>query len=68
MPTATATSVRVTDGGTQTTDGPTVRTEPQLTAYYKVQADSLDQAVEFASRIPGARWGSIEVRQVIEYD
>jgi hypothetical protein len=68
MPTSTAKSVRVTDGGTEISDGPTVRTDPQLTAYYKVKADSLDQAVEFASRIPGARWGSIEVRQVIEYD
>jgi hypothetical protein len=68
MPTSTAKSVRVTGSGTETSDGPTVRTSPQLTAYYKVQADSFDQAIEFASRIPGARWGSIEVRQVIEYD
>jgi hypothetical protein len=68
MPTTTAKSVRVADGRTETTDGPTVRTEPQLVAYYKVQADSLDQALEFASRVPGARWGSIEVRQVIEFN
>ena len=68
MPTTTAKSVRVTDGRTEATDGPTVRTDPQLIAYYKVQADNLDQAVEFASRVPGARWGSIEVRQVVEFN
>jgi len=68
MPTSTAKSVRVAGGRTETTDGPTVRTEPQLVAYYKVQADSLDQAVDFASRVPGAQWGSIEVRPVVEFD
>jgi hypothetical protein len=68
LPTSTAKSVRVTDAGTETTDGPTVSTSPQLVAYYKVKADSPEQAVEFASQIPGARWGSVEVRQVMEFD
>jgi hypothetical protein len=68
LPTSTAKSVRVIGGRTEISEGPTVRTEPQLIAYYKVKADNVNQAVEFASRIPGARWGSIEVRQVIEYD
>jgi hypothetical protein len=68
MPTSTAKSVRVTDGGTQTTDGPTVSTTPQLIAYYKVQADSPQQAAELAARVPGARWGSIEVRPVVQFD
>ena len=68
MPTTTAKSVRVAGGRTETTDGPTVRTDPQLVAYYKVQADSLDQALDFASRVPGAQWGSIEVRPVVEFD
>jgi len=68
LPTATATSVTVRDGGTRTDAGPVVTTEPQLTAYYKVQADSPAQAVEMASRIPGARFGSIEVRQILEFD
>jgi hypothetical protein len=68
LPTATATSVAVRDGGTQATAGPAVTTEPQLIAYYKVQADSPEQAVEMASRIPGAQWGSVEVRPIMQFD
>ena len=67
-PTTTAKSVSVRDGGVTAADGPSVSTHPQLIAYYKVSADSPDQAVEMASRIPGARWGSVEVRQVVEFD
>jgi hypothetical protein len=68
LPTSTAKTVRVTDGGTETTEGPPVTTTPQLIAYYKVKADGPEQALELASRIPGARWGSIEVRPVMEFD
>ena len=68
LPTSTATTVRVAGNGTETSEGPAVKSDPQLTAYYKVQADSREQAVEMASRIPGARYGSVEVRQVIEFD
>ena len=68
LPTATAKTVRVQDGQTKTDGGPVVVTEPQLIAYYKVQADGEDQAVEMASRIPGARFGSIEVRPIMEFD
>jgi hypothetical protein len=68
LPTATATSVAVRDGGTKTNSGPVVTTDPQLLAYYKVQADSAEQAVEMASRIPGAQWGSVEVRQIMQFD
>ncbi len=68
MPTSTAKSVRVTDGGTETADGPSVTTNPQLIAYYKVEADSPEHAVELAARIPGARWGSVEVRPVVVFD
>ena len=68
LPTSSAKSVRVTDGGTESSDGPVVSTTPQLIAYYKVQADNADQAVELASRIPGARWGAVEVRPVMEFD
>ena len=68
MPTSTAKSVRVRDGGTEAQDGPTVTTNPQLVAYYKVEADGPEQAIELASRIPGARWGSIEVRPVVQFD
>jgi hypothetical protein len=68
LPTSTASTVHVTDGGTETTDGPAVHSDPQLIAYYKVQADSADQAKDMAARIPGARFGSVEVRQVMEFD
>jgi hypothetical protein len=67
LPTATATTVAVRDGATASNAGPAVTTDPQLIAYYKVQADSAEQAAEMASRIPGAQWGSVEVRQIIEY-
>jgi hypothetical protein len=68
LPTETATTVRVRDGKTETAGGPADVTKEQLTAYYKVQADSAEQALEMASRIPGANWGTIEVRPVWQFD
>jgi hypothetical protein len=68
LPTTTATTIQVRDGKTETTDGPVERTQQQLLAYYKVDAESAEQATEMASRIPGARFGSIEVRQVMQFD
>ena len=68
MPTSTASAVRVHDDRTETIPGPVVRTDPQLIAYYKVSAGSPEEAAEMAARIPGARYGSIEVRQVVEFD
>jgi hypothetical protein len=68
LPTSTAKSVRVSDGGMQSGDGPVVTTSPQLIAYYKVQVNDAAQALELASRVPGARWGAIEVRPVMEFD
>ena len=68
LPTGTATNVRVRDGKTETGKGPADVTKEQLTAYYKVEADSPEQAVEMASRIPGANWGTIEVRPVWQFD
>ena len=63
-PTATATTVRVRDGKTVTTDGPFAETKEQLGGYYLVEAKDLDEAIAIAARIPGARHGSIEVRPV----
>ena len=68
LATDTATNVRVRDGKTETGKGPADATKEQLTAYYKVEADSPEQAVEMASRIPGANWGTIEVRPVWQFD
>ena len=63
-PTAAATTVRVRDGKRLVTDGPFAETREQLGGYYLVEAKDLDQAIAMATRIPGARSGSIEVRPV----
>ncbi len=68
QPTTTATTVRVRDGKTLTTDGPFAETREQLGGYYLVEAKDLDTALGLAARIPGARYGSIEVRPVMVYD
>jgi len=67
QPTTTATTVRVRDGKTLTTDGPFAETREQLGGYYLVEAKDLDAAVAIAARIPGAKTGSIEVRPIRVY-
>jgi hypothetical protein len=67
QPSDTATTVRVEDGRTLTTDGPFAETKEALGGYYLFEADDLDAAIEIASRIPAARMGgAIEVRPVVE--
>jgi hypothetical protein len=67
QPTSTATTVRVQDGRTLTTDGPFIETKEALGGYYLLEAGDLDAAIELASRIPAARLGgAIEVRPVVE--
>jgi len=68
QPTSTATTVRVRDGKTLTTDGPFAETREQLGGFYLVEARDLDTALAIAARIPGATTGSIEVRPVMVYD
>ena len=68
QPTTTATTVRVRDGKTLTTDGPFAETREQLGGYYLVEARDLDTAPAIAARIPEARRGSIEVRPVMVYE
>ena len=68
QPTTTATTVRVRDGKTLTTDGPFAETREQLGGYYIVDAKDLDSAIAIAARIPGARAGSIEVRPIWVYN
>jgi hypothetical protein len=63
-PTSTATTVRVRDGKTLTTDGPFAETREQLGGYYLIEARDLDEAIGIAARIPGAKFGSVEVRPV----
>ena len=63
-----ATTVRVQDGKTLTTDGPFVAVEEALGGYLFFEADDLDAAIELASRIPAASMGgAVEVRPVVEY-
>jgi hypothetical protein len=64
QPTSTATTVRIRNGKTMTTDGPFAETREQLGGYYLIEAKDLDQAAAIAARIPAARDGSIEVRPV----
>ena len=61
---STATMVRVRDGKVLTTDGPFAETKEQLIGFYLVEAKDIDEALAIAARIPGARWGAIEVRPV----
>jgi len=68
QPIATATTVRIRDGKTMTTDGPFAETREQLGGYYLVEAKDLDAALAIAARIPGARYGSIEVRPIWVYN
>jgi len=63
-PTSTATSVQVRDGRRLVTDGPFAETREQLAGYFLIEADDLDEAIDVAARIPGARWGTVEVRPV----
>jgi hypothetical protein len=63
---ATATSVRVRDDKRVVTDGPFAETREQLGGYYVVEAKDLDEAIGIAERIPPARYGTIEIRPVME--
>ena len=65
-PTATATSVRVRDGESIVTDGPFAETREQLGGYFLIDAQDLDEAISIATRIPGARLGTVEIRPVLE--
>ena len=64
----TATTVRVRDGETLTTDGPFAETKEQLGGYYLLDCKDLDQAIEYAAKIPSARIGSVEIRPVLKLD
>jgi hypothetical protein len=64
-PTNTATTVRVRDSKRVVTDGPFAETKEQLGGYYLIEATDLDQAISIAARIPGALYGSIEVRPIM---
>lgn len=66
QPVATATSVQVRSGKRLVTDGPFAETREQLGGYFMITAKDLDEAIDIAGRIPGARKGTVEVRPVVE--
>jgi hypothetical protein len=65
-PTSTATSVRVREGKQLITDGPFAETREQLGGYYLIDAKNLDEAIGIAAKIPGGKWGTVEIRPVVE--
>jgi hypothetical protein len=67
-PVSTATSIRVRDGKRLVTDGPFAETREQLGGYFLIDATDLDEAIDVAGRIPGARVGTVEIRPVVELD
>lgn len=65
---STATTVRVRGGKTETTDGPFAETKETLGGYYLLDCKDLDQAIEYAAKIPSAKLGAIEIRPVVVFD
>jgi hypothetical protein len=65
---STATTVRVRNGKLSTTDGPFAETKEHLGGFYLIDARDLNEAIQIASRIPSARFGSVEVRPVVDFN
>jgi hypothetical protein len=68
QPVSTAVSLRVREGKRLVTDGPFAETREQLGGYFFIDAGDLDQALDIAARIPGARIGTVEIRPVMEIE
>ena len=66
QPSSSAAIVRVRDGKSDITDGPFIETHEQLAGYFLIEARDLSDAIRIATRVPGARIGSVEVRPLIE--
>jgi hypothetical protein len=67
-PTETARTVRIRDGEQSVTDGPFAETKEQLGGFYLLECASMEEALEWAAKVPAARKGSVEVRQVMDYE
>jgi hypothetical protein len=65
-PTSTATSVRAVEGRRVVTDGPFAETREQLGGFFLVDAPNLDEAIEIAKGLPSGKWGTVEIRPVME--
>jgi hypothetical protein len=68
QPTSTATTLRVRDGKTLTTDGPYTETKEQLGGFYILNCKDLNEALEMGGKIPGAKHGFIEIRPIMEFN
>lgn len=68
VPTSSATTIRVRDGKLLTTDGPFAETKEQLGGFYILECKDLDDAIELASQIPGAKTGSVEIRPIVVWN
>lgn len=66
-PVTDATTVRIRDGKILTTDGPFAETHEQLGGYYVLDCKDLDEAINWAAKMPGARYGSVEIRPVMTF-
>ena len=66
-PVTTATTVRIQNGKLTTTDGPFAETREQLAGFYLLECKDLDEAIQWAAKIPHASIGSIEVRPVVDF-
>jgi hypothetical protein len=66
QPTSMATSVRYNEGQRLVTDGPFAETREQLGGFFLIEANNLDEAIEIAGQIPAGRWGTVEIRPIVE--
>ena len=65
-PTSTATSIRMREGRSLVTDGPFAETREQLGGYFLIDAKDLDEALSIAAKVPAAKWGTVEIRPILE--
>src|SRR5947208_15798673 len=65
QPSSASTTVTVRDGEQVVTDGPFAETKEQLGGFYLIEVESVDEAIEWAAKIPSARLGSVEVRPIV---
>lgn len=66
QPTSTATSLRLEGGKRIVTDGPFAETREQLGGFFLIDAKDLDEAIEIAGQVPAGRWGTVEIRPLVE--
>jgi len=66
QPSSTATSLRLQNGRRLVTDGPFAETREQLGGFFLISAKDLDEAIDIAARVPAGRWGTVEIRPLVE--